>query len=55
MPGRVEEDPERVRLRLNLGLACTEGDHRRFADVEVVDIEVEMGLLRMIGAGPVGG
>src|SRR5436189_5593225 len=53
MPRRVEEHPEgRARLMLMPGRA--EVQHRRLGDVEVVDVHVEMHLLRQLLARPGG-
>ena len=54
MTRRVEEDPELVGIWLHVGLARPEGDNRRLAGIEVVDLEIEMTLLRMIGTRPDG-
>ena len=48
---RVEVHPEE-RARLHRVLACAKGQHRRLADVEVVELEVQVLLLRMLLAGP---
>ena len=52
MTRRVEEDAERAVLGLNLGLARAEGHNRGLAGVEVVNVEVDVGLLWLVGTGP---
>ena len=52
VPCRVEEDPKRVGVWLKLGFACTEHDDGSFTGVEIIDVEIEMGLLRMVGTRP---
>ena len=53
MPRGVEEDPEGL-ARLHLVLAGAQCDDRGLPGVEVVDLEVEVQLLGMLGAGPLG-
>ena len=50
VPRGVEEDPEGL-ARLHLVLAGTQRDDRGLSGVEVVDLEVEVQLLGMLGAG----
>ncbi len=52
MTGRVEEDAKLFMQGLNLCLSRAKGHNGRFARVEVVDIEVEVGLLRLVDTGP---
>ena len=51
MPGRVEEHPERL-ARLVLVLARTERDDGRLGGIEIGDVEIEVHLLRVLGARP---
>ncbi len=51
MTGRVGEHPEVVGARLVVGLDGAELDHGGLADVEVVDVDVEV---RLLGHRPVG-
>jgi hypothetical protein len=52
MPRWIEEDPKGIRLRLRVGHACTHRNDCSFPGIEVIDLEIDVGLLRMIGARP---
>ena len=53
MTGRIQEDAE-VLARLVLSLACPDGKDLCFGLIEIFDVEVEVRLLRLVGAGPDG-
>lgn len=52
MTGRVEEHPEVVTAGLLVGQPRTGREHLGLARSEIVDDEVEMRLLRVLGTGP---
>ena len=54
MPRGIEIDPKRGSAGLEVGLSCSESQNRRLAVIEIRHIEVEVGLLRMLVAGPLG-
>ena len=54
MPRGVQEDPEGL-ARLHLVPAGADCDHGGLPGVEVVDLEVEVDLLRVLGPGQRGG
>ncbi len=49
--GGVDVHPERL-ARLHLGLSSAQREHLLLADVEVVDVEIEVQLLRVLVARP---
>ena len=51
MAGGVEEHPE-SRSRLELGFPGAELEHGLFGDVEVGHVEIDMGLLGVLGGRP---
>ncbi len=52
MTRRIEEDPKRTGFGLDLGLACTQCNDSCFAGIEIVDVEIDVGLLRMLRTRP---
>ncbi len=52
MPGRVEKDPEVVGSRLHGSLAGTHLQHGGLRPIEILDIDVDVGLLGDVTLGP---
>jgi len=48
----VGEHPPATAVGLILGLACTVAEQRSLREVEVIDLEVGVGLLRLFLSGP---
>lgn len=53
MTGGVEVDAKR-RTRLKLGFARAQGEHLLLGYVEIIDVDVDVGLLGMLAARPHG-
>ena len=52
MTRRIEEDPKRTGFGLDLGLASAQRSDGCFAGIEIVDVEIDVCLLRMLRTRP---
>ena len=52
MAGRIEEHSKAVTTRLNLRLAGTDPEHGHLTCVEIINVEIEVQLLRPVVARP---